>query len=84
MRSLIHEESGTALGEGLSILIDLLNPEMIIIGSIYQRSEDLLFASAKKEIERNALTRSVSACRIVPSALKDSLGDLAALSLVTG
>jgi len=38
---------------GLAILIDLLNPEMIVIGSIYARCEDILrpiaFSVAKKE-----------------------------------
>lgn len=78
----IYQESGMALGMGLAILVDLLNPEIIIIGSIYQRSEGLLLPSAEKVLHHRALSRSVSACRVVPSALKDSLGDLAALSLV--
>ena len=32
------------LGQGLSILIDILNPECIVIGSIYARNE-MLFKS---------------------------------------
>ena len=34
--------SGEYLGRGLAILVDLLNPQAIIIGSIFQRAEELL------------------------------------------
>lgn len=37
----IIEESAKKLGQGLSILIDVLNPEAIIIGSICSRCENL-------------------------------------------
>lgn len=38
----IYKISGRYLGTGLSILIDILNPEIIIKGSIFLRSRDLL------------------------------------------
>ena len=78
----IYQESGNALGKGLAILVDILNPELIILGSIYQRSEHLLFPNTEKMLRHLALPCSVSACRVCPCALKDSLGDFAALSLV--
>ena len=78
----IYQESGNALGKGLAILVDILNPELIILGSIYQRSENLLFPNTEKMLRHMALPCSVSACRVCPCALKDSLGDFAALSLV--
>ena len=37
----IIDESSKMLGRGVSILIDLLNPEKIIIGSVYTKNEDL-------------------------------------------
>jgi len=67
------------LGLGLSILIDLLNPETIIIGSIFQRSESLLRNAAMAVIESEALEISRKSCKIVPSELGDALGDYAAL-----
>ena len=38
----LYRQSATMLGKGLSILIDILNPEKIVVGSIFERSEDLL------------------------------------------
>ena len=78
----IYRESGRALGRGLSILIDILNPEVIVIGSIYQRAEHLLAPSAQEEIRRNALWRSAEVCRIVPAKLADGIGDYAAIALI--
>jgi len=57
-------------------------PEIIVIGSIYQRAEHLLAPYAEEEIKRNALWRSAQVCRIVPAKLADGIGDYAAISLV--
>ena len=78
----IYRESGIALGKGLSILIDILNPEMIVIGSIYQRAEHLLAPYAEEEIKRNALRPSAQVCKVVPAQLENSIGDYAAISLI--
>lgn len=75
----IYRLSAEKLGVGLSVLIDIINPEMIIIGSIFARSENLLREEALKVIEREALALSRTTCSIVPSALGNELGDYAAL-----
>lgn len=77
----IYRESGYALGRGLAILIDILNPEMIVIGSIYQRAEHLLAPYAEEEIRKNALRQSAQVCRVVPAKLANGIGDYAAISL---
>jgi glucokinase len=77
----IYQTCASFLGRGLSLLIDILNPEMIIIGSIYGRAKELLEASMKKVIEREAIADSRKACRIVPAGLGEQLGDMAALSM---
>lgn len=69
------------LGRGLAILVDILNPDTIVIGSIYERQESLLAPLVKAELQREALQMSVDACRIVPSGLKDNVGDAASLSV---
>ena len=43
----IYKICGEYLGKGLSVIIDLLNPEKIVIGSIFSRSGDLLKESMK-------------------------------------
>ena len=77
----IYEISGRYLGRGLAVLIDILNPEMIAIGSIYQRSEHLLRPEMMKVLEHESLGLARRVCKIVPSALGDNIGDYAALSL---
>ena len=69
------------LGEGLSILIDVLNPQAVIIGSIYSRDPALFDDVIRDVIRREALPRSAAACRILPAGLGDRIGDYAALSL---
>ena len=78
----VYKDSGRALGRGLSILIDILNPEVIVIGSIYQRAEHLLAPYAQEEIRKNALRQSAQVCRVVPAKLADGIGDYAAVALV--
>jgi len=73
--------SGEYLGKGLSIIIDMLNPEIIVIGSIFQRCRHLLWPFAQEVIEKESLKLSRSVCKIVPSELGDDIGNYAALSL---
>lgn len=77
----IYEISGRHLGKALSIFIDLLNPEVIAIGSIFARSTDILWPHAKKIIEKETLIHSRRVCRVVPAELGEKIGDLEALSI---
>lgn len=77
----VYSVCGEYLGRGLSILIDILNPEKIVIGSIYQRSENLLAKYVNESIEKEALRVSAACCEIVPAALGNDIGNIAALSV---
>ena len=77
----IFEISGEYLGKGLSILIDILNPQLIVIGSIYARCTKFIEPACMKVIEQEALEPSRSVCRIVPAALGEQVGDYASLSV---
>lgn len=70
---------GEYLGKGLSVIIDLLNPERIVIGSIFARSQDLLWEHAKEEISKEALKISADICQVVPAELGENIGDYAAI-----
>jgi len=69
------------LGAGLSVLIDILNPEVIVIGSIYARNTEFFDRIILPVIKREALENSASVCRIVPAELGEQIGDFAALGL---
>jgi glucokinase len=77
----IYELCGTYFGKGLSILIDVLNPELIIIGSIFVRSGDLLLPAIEKKLQEESLSLSKQVCRIVPAGLGEMVGDYAAISV---
>ncbi len=77
----IYTISGHYLGMGLALLIDILNPDKIVIGSIFARSYGLLWPEAKKAIMSEALDISRDACEVLPSALGDEIGDYASLSV---
>ena len=77
----VYARVGRELGRALSILIDVLNPEIIVIGSIYARAKDLIEPHMNSMIDQEALPRSRSVVRIVPAQLGESLGDVAALSV---
>ena len=77
----IFDIVGTYLGRGLSVLIDILNPEMIVIGSIYARQKNVLDKKMREALEQEALPVSRQACRIVPASLGELIGDYAAVSV---
>jgi len=77
----IYKICGRYLGKGLSILIDILNPEVIIIGSIFSRSRDLLWPEAYGVIKRECLSHSQKVCRVVASGIGEKIGDYAALAV---
>lgn len=77
----IFEIVARHLGRGLSILIDILNPEMIVIGSIYARQQSVLEQGMKQVIEQEALKTSAAACKIEPARLGEMIGDYAAVSV---
>jgi glucokinase len=71
--------SGTALGLGLAMIVDMLNPDLIVIGSIYARCKDLLADVAQATLAQSSHPLSVQDVKIEPSALGESLGDIAGL-----
>ncbi len=80
----VFAKSGQMLGKGLSILIDILNPEKIVLGGVFMRSADLLIPAMRKEIAKEALALSAEVCEILPAQLSENIGDIAALAIAKG
>ncbi len=76
----VYRICGEYLGRGLSILIDILNPETIVIGSIFGRSHNLLWPSTQLAIKKEALSASSDVCRVVAAELGEQIGDYAAIA----
>lgn len=79
----IYDASAEKLGLGLSILMDLFNPERIVIGSVFARSEELFRGTMERVIAREALAETVQVCQVVPAALGDAIGDYAAIAVAS-
>ncbi len=77
----IWREVGERLGEALAVFIDVLNPERIVIGSIYQRCEKFLAPAVQAVIAREALPDSARDCKVIPAELGDELGSCAAVAI---
>lgn len=77
-----YRRAGHYLGVGLANLINILNPEMLILGGSVMKSSELLWPSMKDSVCRHAWPSLYKACRIVKTKLGDEVGDLGALALV--
>ena len=77
----VWEECGRRLGYAMAILIDLLNPERIVLGSIYARSADLLVDAMNRVLREECLAPNLSVCEILPAELTETVGDIAALTV---
>lgn len=77
----VFDICGQKLGQGLSIVVDLLNPEKIIIGSVFARCEDLLREAMEQVLNREALKDAVKVCKVCAPELSENIGDAAALAV---
>jgi glucokinase len=80
----IVRSTGERLGQVLAILVDILNPERIVIGGIAMRTGDMILGPAREVVAREALPASARSCQVVPAALGERIGDVAALCVAVG
>jgi len=67
------------LDEFMKHIDDVLNPECIVIGSIYARNESLFQPEMMRVLRQEAIPAALQVCTVRPAALGDSIGDYAAL-----
>jgi glucokinase len=72
---------GKKLGLALAILVDVLNPDRIVIGGLAMRLGDTLLEPARKSLRQEALEPALAVCTVVPATLGESIGDVAALCI---
>ena len=75
-------ETSYFLGWGISHAINLLNPEIVVLGTVATAAGEFFFESLREYVRLFAMSRSADAVRIVPAALGDLVGDYAAIALV--
>lgn len=77
----VYRTCAKYLGRGLSVIVDMLNPQAVVIGSIYARSLNLLEAAAKSVMLEECLSLSLGVCKVLPAELGNAIGDYAALGV---
>ena len=75
----VVQESATWLGRGVALLVDLLDPEVVVLGSLAVRAGDLLLPVVRAVVLEEAIGRG-TVCQTVASELGEQIGDVAALS----
>jgi len=72
---------GQKLGQALSLFIDILNPELILLGSIYGRCEDLLAEEMNRVIASETIPFARAVCRVLPCGLGESVNEYEAVAI---
>jgi glucokinase len=76
--------AGRALGGLLVSLINVINPERVVIGGGVAQAGDLLLDPARDHVSRHSLVARFSPPRILPAALGEAAGLLGAAALALG
>lgn len=74
----VMRDTAKFLGSGLASLINILNPEMIVISGGVTRAGDHLLEPLRNEVKRRAFRNAFEACRIVTSDLGSMAGVIGA------
>ncbi len=75
----VAEEAGAWLGRALSLLVDALNPQVIVLGTLAVVLGNRVLDPARRVLNEEALSQSAAACDIRPAVLGERIGDVAAL-----
>jgi glucokinase len=78
----VWEETVDALGCGLTSIVNLFEPELVVIGGGVSRSGELLLGPLRGRVRAEAMTPAGKAVGIVPAALGDRVGVVGAAAIV--
>jgi glucokinase-like ROK family protein len=78
----VLEETGEYLGIGISNLVNLLDPELVVLGGSTMRAGSLILDPAIKVVRRRALPQVAEGVRIVAGNLGEDAGAIGAAALV--
>lgn len=70
----VVQDTAKYLGVGVANMINILNPEVVVICGGVTQAGDRLFTPLRREVARRAFRPAVQACRIVPGLLPGTAG----------
>lgn len=78
----VLRDAGRLIGEALSSVVNLLNPELVVIGGDLAQSGQTLVAAVREVVYKRSLPLSTADLRIQDSPLGDRAGVIGAAALV--
>ncbi|MEA3488804.1 MAG: ROK family protein [Candidatus Omnitrophota bacterium] len=76
------ETAGDYLGTKIAFLINLFNPEVVIIGRGIEKAGDIFFSAVRKSVRKWGYEESVKVVKILPTSLGESAVAIGAGGLV--
>lgn len=76
------EMAGIGLGTRVAYLINLFNPEVVVIGGGIEKAGELILGPVRKAVRKLAFEEPASKARIIPSRLGEDAVSLGAVALV--
>jgi glucokinase len=77
----VMKETAKFLGTGIANIVNILNPEMVVIAGGVTRAGDHLFVPLRAEVRRRAFKSAQEACTIVPAQLIGTAGVIGAIAM---
>ncbi len=78
----IIKEAGQILGKKISFLVNLLNPEVVVIGGGLEEAGPIFLDSIRKTVKSWAIEEASNVVKIIPSILSDKVIAMGAASIV--
>jgi glucokinase len=76
----VVRETARFLGTGLANLLNVFNPDVVVIAGGVTKAGAALFEPMNREVRKRAFRAAVDACRIVPGALPGTAGVVGAVA----
>ncbi len=74
LAQVIIARAGVHLGMAVARLINLLNPELLIVGGELVSAGDVLLAPVREEVERRTAPSALAVCRLLPATVGAAVG----------
>ena len=76
----VVRDTARFLGTGIANLLNILNPDVVVIAGGVTQAGDALFTPLRAEVRRRAFKPAVDSCRIVPGELPGTAGVVGAVA----
>ena len=76
------EDAGDYLGTKIAFLINLFNPEVVVVGRGIEKAGDIFFSAVRRSVRKWAYEESVKVVKILPTSLGEQVVAIGAAGLV--